>query len=472
MVTPLGVALLVVAAIVAGRRRGYVRLMAVSGGMPIGVSVVAAGQSLPVFYTLAVFAFLGVITAQLLRREVRNRPAVQHVRPGALALVLFTGWSIAVTIVGPTLFSGISVLIARKGIDEQFLDPGTLGYTVSNLAQVFYLLVGVGTVFFVSKSPGATPALLGFTLGTLTILSFWRLLSIQYGLPFPAGFFDNSTAVRIIETTSTGAHRFRGIFSEPSSLASTSLTAIVYFAMRLKWLEGWQRSLAIAVLVMAVINAVESTAGTFVAAGLVLLGVLVAFGFWSFVVRGARVNPFVVVGVLLALAIGLFAIPALVDVISGVINEKVGSSSYESRTGVDKFSYLLALQTWGIGVGLGSNRPASFTAMLVSCVGVPGTLFFVVAIFTLIRRSYALPQYRATAWALVSILISKSISGPNLSDPSALLWITSGILARASWYPLLAVSSERYPVVDEAGGGTSQRLRRPRRMRSTFIPSA
>lgn len=455
MVTPLGILFFALAAIFVWTRTGYVRLMAVGGGLPIGVALVIGGQPTPVFYTLAIGVCVALVVRVILERPDRSRLEQRRHRPGALALVLFTAWAVFITALAPTIFAGIPVLISRGGIDEQLLDPGTLDYTVSNLAQVGYLLIGVGTVFFLARSPAATPGLLGITLGVVTVLSFWRLLSIQFGLPFPAGFFDNSTAVRIIESTSSGEARFRGIFSEPSGLAAVSLTAMVYFSMRLKHLTRSQRWIAVAILVMAVANAGFSTAGTFVASGLILLAALAIAAVSGFVMRRAKVSPFVVAASFVGLAGAVFFIPIVIDIINGVISEKVASSSYGSRTGVDLFSYRLTLETWGLGVGLGSNRPSSFLAMLLSCVGIPGTVLFAATMFQLMRAAWVKPEYRATVWALISVLISKVLAGPNLSDPSALLWITAGVLAHASWYsdrgPSAVPGLDRRPLNVNAG---------------------
>ena len=83
--------------------------------------------------------------------------------------------------------------------------------------------------------------------------------------------------------------------------------------------------------------------------------------------------------------------------------------------------------------------------MLLSCTGVPGTILFFVAIISIMRRAYAVPAYRATVWALISVLAGKIISGPNLSDPSALLWVTAGVLARPAWN-FAAVAKENVPM--------------------------
>ena len=432
LMTPLGFVVVLVAVAVLASRRGYPQLLAAAAGLPIGVVATVAGQSAKTFFVLGAGACAWLVFRWIIARE-DVRPTIQEHRPGAIALVLFLCWSIFVTILAPTIFEGMPVLVARGGIDEQFLDPGTLTYTVSNVAQVSYLIVSVGVVFFLARSPGTSPGLLGITLTVITVISFWRLLSLNAGLPFPEGFFDNSTTVRIIEQTPDGEPRFRGIFSEPSGLGAASLTTLVFFALRIPRLTGWQRLGALVVLIMAAANAASSTAGTFVAAGLILIAI--AFLVWvgRFLLNKTRVDPIFAGAVILLIAIGLLFVPLLVAFVESVISVKISSSSFYSRTGADQFSYLLTLNTWGFGVGLGSNRPSSFLAALFSCTGVLGVALFTLAVGKLMTAASANSEYHATIWALVSVLVCKVVANPDISDNPAFLWISCGVLAHAAW---------------------------------------
>jgi hypothetical protein len=432
VVTPLGLLILVLLVLAVWKRSLFLLLLAASGGLPLGVALVFAGQSLPAFYAVGAVAGVMLLATTLVSRRT-GRALVRQSRPGANALLLFVAWTIFVTAVAPFVFRGVSVLVARGGIDEQFLDPGTLDYTVSNVAQIVYLIIGVAIVFFVSGSRTSVVGLVSLMLGVITVLSFWRLLSLYAGVPFPVGFFDNATSFRIIESAPGGAARFRGIFAEPSSLGAACITAIVFFTLRLPWLSRVRRVGAGAIILMAIVNAAMSTAGTFVAAGLVMLAIVALYGVRRFVLGSARVPVGAVVAGLVVLMFGAFFIPTVVELVNSIINEKVSSSSYGSRTGVDIFSYRLTLQTWGFGVGLGSNRPSSFLAMLLSCVGIPGTVLFSVALFRISRAAWDKPEYRPVVWALVSVLVCKIISGPNLSDPAATLYITLGVLAHGAW---------------------------------------
>ena len=60
-----------------------------------------------------------------------------------------------------------------------------------------------------------------------------------------------------------------------------------------------------------------------------------------------------------------------------------------------------------------------------------GTLLLAAAILVLIRRSANDLEYRPVIWALVALLILKIVSGPDLSEPSGVLWMSLGLLSRS-----------------------------------------
>ncbi|WP_206541953.1 hypothetical protein, partial [Leucobacter celer] len=70
-----------------------------------------------------------------------------------------------------------------------------------------------------------------------------------------------------------------------------------------------------------------------------------------------------------------------------IFTGKLGSKSLNSRSSSDTFSLDLAAHTWGLGVGLGANRPSSFATMLVSCVGLIGAIAFAIFVWRAIARA-------------------------------------------------------------------------------------
>jgi hypothetical protein len=460
MIAPIGVALGVLVLIAARTRQGFVRLLAITAGIPIGTALFLGGQSVSLFYMMAI----GIVIAAALRlaadrprmrspMAVTERPRRLNQLPGATALAFFVGWAILVTIAAPTLFRGQPVLRARGGLDVQLLDPGRLDYNISNLAQIIYLVLNVAVIGYLARQRHVG-GLVGIALGTLTILSFWRLLGIHIGLPFPEGVFDNSRNVRYIESAPGGGQRFRGIVSEPSSLGEMSLTAIVYFVAWLPRLRGVRRIAATVLLLMALVNGLVSTSTTFVAAGIVVAAAAIVAGFVGFTLRRSNLSPVFFVVLCLCVIGAILLAPMAAQLVRDVLAEKVASTSYASRSGVDIFSMRLAAETWGIGTGLGSNRASSGVTTLLSCVGVPGTVAFGWFVTTMLVRSWRHPAVRPTAWAVIALLISKAIAGPTVLDP--LMTLCLGVLAAVAWRRPLRFQPA---AVGRVGG---QALRSPR----------
>lgn len=438
MLTTLGLLLFAAVVLALITPISLTRVLAASAGIPVGVSVVAAGNSLTLFYSVG----LGIAAAQIWqllhrRRHLDSgRPArfpgsIFTDRPGSRALLTFVAYSMIITLVAPTIFAGIPVLVSRGGLDSQLVHPGRLAYSVSNIAQAMYVVLGACIIIFIAHSRKTTAGTAGLPLATLTILSAWRLVHREFGLWFPEHFFDNSTNVRYVESTPTGEMRFRGIYSEPSGLAEGSLATLVFFAARLPYLRGRQRLVAVVIMLLAAYNGSVSTSATFVLASVVLGSIILIVGLVGFTVRSARLGRLAAAIGCVLVCVGAFLTPALINLVNSVVAEKVASTSYTSRSGVDIFSIGLLLQTWGLGTGVGSNRPSSMIASVFSCTGLIGGLAYFTFMAVVVVKSWPYREYRATVWAFGATIISKMIAGPAMLDPIPAVFL--GVLAAVAW---------------------------------------
>ena len=408
--------------------RGYGRALALGGATAAGAAVVIGKTALPTFYAVSIGVVVILMHRLIKRWRADDDIPAHEPAPGTLPLILLAVWATLVTIAAPALFHGLEVL-APDG-DRSALSTGEL--TTSNIAQIFYLFLGVCVVLFLARFEHAGPELIGLAAGLSTLLSFWRYLSVTFGLPFPEGVFDNSPSFAFIETSAGGGERFRGILSEPSGLAISSLVTIAYMLSRWGQLRGWRRWAALMVAIIATYLASISTSGTFVVAG-VVLSVIAALAFLSRIVllRGALKPAFVLAGCV-GVIVSLYVLPLVAVFVEKTVDDKVSSSSFSERSGADSLSYNLFFDTFGLGVGLGSNRPSSFLAAMLSTVGLVGTALFVLAVVIIVWRSSSLPEYRPVIWALIALLITKVVAGPDLSDSSGILWISLGVLARGA----------------------------------------
>jgi hypothetical protein len=417
--------LITVAVVVFGvvNAKGYGRALALAGATPIAAAVVVGGVAVPTFYAVAIGAGIGLVL-RLLVRSRSGLPRDGGPPPGLTPLGLLLAWAVFITLMAPVLFDGLSVLGTGAGGQ---LTGGVL--SESNVAQIVYLFLSVCVVAFLAGARWAGVEIVGTAAGLATLLSFWSYLHATFGLPYPEGVFDNSPTFVFIETEVGGAPRVRGIFSEPAGLAASSLVTIAYMTSRAARVTGWRRAGAVCVAGIAAYLGWVSTSATFVVAGVALAATAVLVGLVR-LVRGRRRLSLVhvVLGCLASVA-ALWLLPLLTGVVEDVISEKVGTSSYESRSSADARSFDLVLETYGLGVGLGANRPSSFLAGLLSTIGLVGAALLAVAVWTIVRRAFVIEHVRPAVWALVALLLSKAVSGPDLADPSGILWISLGVLS-------------------------------------------
>ncbi len=407
--------------------QGYGRALALGGATSAGAALAVGGIAVPTFYAVA----LGTAVALAFRLFGKGPagPAVRlHLPPGATLLLAFLAWSTFVTFVSPLLFDGLPVL-APTGVPRKLI-AGTL--TSSNIAQIGYLALGVCVVVFIARSPTARPQLIGLAAGLTTLLSLWRYLHQEVGAPFPEGVFDNSPTLAFIETAPGGAERFRGILSEPSSLAGSSLVTISYMLPRAFETRGWHRAGTLFVAATAAYLGVISTSTTFVVAGVATATIATLTFTIGFLRRRASLSAIVGLVICASVIAAVWILPGVVHFVQTTVNEKVLSPSYNERSGADSTAYGIFLDTYGFGVGLGSSRASSFLADLLSITGIIGTLLFASTVLLLIHRSSAMRTCRPVFWALMTLLVAKLVAGPGLSDSSGILWMSLGLLSRAA----------------------------------------
>ena len=407
-------------------RHGYGRALALAGVTAAGAAAVVADVAVPTFYIVAA-GTLVALGLSMLGDGLRPGAVRRALPPGVSLLLCFLIWSVLVTLVAPVLFDGMTVLVPPR--------PIRLIATVflnSNIAQVSYLALGVSVVLFLARSPRSRPELIGLLAGLATLLSLWRYLYQLVGLPFPEGVLDNSPTFAYIETGPNDVERFRGIFSEPAGLAASCLVTIAYLLPRSFQIRGWRRAAAWLVAAVATYLGVISTSATFVVAGIAIVLIAgLAYGA-GFLLRRTYISAIAsVVGCALVVA-AVWILPIVADFVETTVNEKVSSTSYTDRSSANSTSLEIFLDTFGFGVGLGANRASSFVPSLLSTTGIIGTLLFVAAVFTLIRRSASVREYRPVVWALVALLVAKVIAGPDLSDTTGVLWISLGLLSHAA----------------------------------------
>jgi len=222
--------------------------------------------------------------------------------------------------------------------------------------------------------------------------------------------------------------RERGSFAEPSILGMFIAMSLAYLVSAVVRAPALRRVFyGVLILAGLYLYAVSYTGtalislGATAAAGLVvtLVVLLRRFSRRQLVITG--------ISAVLVLAVVGVAWPLLEPFTAGLVEEKLTTSSFDNRGLSNWIAWGIFLQSFGLGIGFGSNRPSSFLFMLISCGGVIGTLTYLRASLAYMFGAWFTPAYRAVAWAALAVLVAQVVAKPDLSMP--FLWILLGLCA-------------------------------------------
>lgn len=412
-------------------RRAFILVL--SSAVPFSTTAgVSIGQSsIPPFFLLAVpataAAFFGVVRLGVPQRALR-------------ILLAFTAWSIIATVVGPTLFAGLPVLEPRGGIDSAVGWPTPLSYTVPMAAQIVYLILGTGVTLFLAQQDRLHPGLLTPGVAIGTVLSATSMLpSVR---PWVDTFFRDYASAQF----NPFEVRHVGVFAEPSYLAVFAFASMLYSAHRAAVVNGWRRVLLLLLAACAMWNGYLTESGTFVASCVVAT---VALSLWAAARLPARgLQPSVALTALALTGLAVIDHRRLGDFID-VITEKIATDSFTNRTTSNLFSLGITVDTWGLGVGLGANRPSSFALLLLSNVGIIGFGLYAGMIIYAVSQARRREQWRPVVTALVALLAAKVLAEPALSTPA--MWFVLGACIYASTASSEALAQPLEAEVDSQG---------------------
>jgi hypothetical protein len=341
--------------------------------------------------------------------------------------VVFAIVSVISAIVLPFIFSGTLVFDPRISVDDNFLSPAHLGPQMTNIVQSVFLTLNVLVVISATHlAKSIDKAHTVFMRGAYVVIAIVILQSLFFwlGLPFPTKLLNNNPGYTLANINASTL-RPNGSFTEPS-MAGAVLAAYVA-AFLWKYFAGKENILRVAIAVVACLLVASTSsliAVLVVFVALVLTNPVVRLPWFIRIGTLKRLSVFFVAAACLTL---LLIIPSFRTVLLSQTLEKGGSDSALVRFGADAFALNLVLQTHGLGVGLGSNRPSSFFAALLSQVGVIGFLLFISAAWTTL---WPLPKKdRWIGMAAMGLLLSMAFGLPDLSFP--FLWILFALAAQS-----------------------------------------
>ncbi len=407
------------------------------------MSFIAIGEG-----PLIVYYFFGVLFIlrngiDLLWQAAAPTSLGERTRP-LYWLLLFVVIAALGVLVLPLAFKGAMVYSPKLSLDEQYNNLTPLAFNSSHLNQLVQLLINalIVLIVWIRKIPPqhfvmALACSSGLTVG----FAVWQLVSHLTGAYFPSEWLYTVSNWSIGNEQRFGIFpRINGVFLEPSTMA-TYLVGFLAFLL-VWWVKqpSWKLFAGLSLCLLSMVLTLSTTA--YLGIALVFGTVFLGFGLTQ-LLSGGWINK-TLFGILCMTL--LFAWVVLIvttasadmrDLLSSVLIEKEGGDSFRFRFEADLQSVLVVWRTYGLGLGLGGNRPSSFLTLLLSNVGLFGVISFLLFMASLSSaalyrlRTIGNPQLLAigiaAVWGLWSTMAAKVLAQPDLSF--APLWVWAFFLA-------------------------------------------
>lgn len=412
---------------------------------PIGSSVFEIKPYYFVAVLLALRAWPVFFRQRRLELEL-GRSGGQIVR----SFVRFWKWGLLSTFLFPILFEGVRVIDPRViggDVVAGFLLEGAsapLHWGFENLGQAVYLTLNLIALLYVCSGEGRDKSAKPFkTLQVMiivvSVIALVQFVAAKKGWTVPYLDFESNLSYAGGSTfDSDSVRRVNATFSEPSTaggfLAGAALGLV---ASRL---SGGPISVFVIGLVVLALMLTTSTTGyatLTIGVALLVLYLLHSSSRRRLPRNVLRRSLFALSLVLLAMLAFVVADSTLKQAAIATTFDKADTISFLARGAADAYSFKLLASTYGLGTGLGSNRPSGFAAGLLGSVGIIGTTLFVVFIARLLRQVLSAScgrdasSFAMVSWMLIGMLIAQAVAIPDLSWPPfwGVLIVTSSLLA-------------------------------------------
>jgi hypothetical protein len=378
-------------------KRAIVLALAIASLLGASAALLIGSANIQPGHVMLGFLLVSVLSH---RREVLA--FIQALYPGkpGFWFACLALYGVASAFLLPRILTGATQIVALG--TSVFDDTGStipLVPVSTNLTQSVYLsanLLCFAAIAAISSTREGFVAvlsgLIAYCVGN-TLFALFDLATYAAGIPDLLGFMRNARYTLHTGSEVAGMKRIVGSFTETSSFARSTLGVLGVTGTL--WLCGYRPLLTGALAATSVVLLVLSTSSTGLAGAPVMLLILYAT---ACTVGGGsgngRYSSFAVVLVpplLLAVSLIILLDPSLSamvwDYLELVVLGKSDSDSAIQRSSWNTVSFQNFLDTWGLGVGLGTARASSFAVALLATVGIPGAIFYAIfAADALLRR--------------------------------------------------------------------------------------
>lgn len=373
-----------------------------------------------------------------------------------LWLFLFLLVAIFATLFMPRLFHGEITIIPVRLLMFTLGEP--LAPSKQNFSQLAYLGISIlGVLAFARmmldehmRQEALKAMCLGAALAVLTgmldYLSQYIPLSALLE-PFRTASYALMTEVQIM-----GGKRVVGLMPEASAYGNLCLCflCLMYFLRHAMTDRRLREQVAPGLVYLLMLFVWLSTSSSAYVGIFIFLLTAVIDWAWRkspgagdmFGHRGLGFEFWTAVAALAGVALVILVSPSLLDPIIEKINEMVlnksSTSSYEERSMWTAVGWQALLDSWGMGVGLGSTRTSSFAAAVFSNTGVVGGVLFFAFVYQTLRRrlSYgadgtSVAMMRGIRFAYVPVFVVALLAATTPDFGSYNAWLFGAALALA-----------------------------------------
>ncbi len=404
-------------------------IMAVLGAaaaMLIGAANIQPG------HVMLVFLVCGVLSR---RREAAAAIRTLHPDEPAFWFTCLVVYGVASAFLMPRVFAGLTEIIPLG--TTAFDDTGStvpLAPVSSNVTQSLYLsttLLCLITLTAIAATREGFSAVFNGLLACCianTVFAILDIATYSTGTQELLGFIRNARYTLHTDSEIAGMKRIVGSYTEASVFARSTL-GVLGFTGTL-WLCGVRPRLTGILAGLSLVLIVLSTSSTGLVGAPVMLLLLYAFAIARLALgNGVRLTaifalgaPVVGLAVVLLLLLDPDAVAKIYGYVDLVVLNKASSDSGVERSSWNVISFQNFLDSWGLGVGVGTARASSFAVALLASVGVPGALFYAVFVFECFLRPRGRPGSLeadiavATRNGYVGLLVGDLLVGPVIDQ--------------------------------------------------------
>ncbi|MBB3287027.1 MULTISPECIES: hypothetical protein [Rhizobium] len=392
-------------------------------------------------------------------------------RPGFF-LLLLTAFGIFTAIFFPRLFQGLvqTMTVERSVGARSLIALVPLRFSSNNITQSVYAAGGlvcfIATFAFFRGNGIPKIFINGILIVAGVNLGFALADIITYftHTDFLLGFVRTANYALLTNAEKGGLKRISGTFPEASAFAD--FTLVLFAVVTSLWLGGIRSGVTGIVAGLLLVALILSTSATALVGLAIILPILSLQSFLASRRDPGAGRPVLIVSILASMPLVIFFVlivmPDLANNLQDFLDEmlfsKAGSQSGRERFMWNSMAYEAFVDTIGFGAGLGSARASSFGLVLLSNIGIFGTVLFALFVGRVLiadtRPGYASSReavavVRAAKAGFITVLVSAVISG-TVYDLGLMFYILAGTVS-AFAAGVREVKAEYSPHLSTAG---------------------